>query len=94
MVTHSAQVVFSLTDVLYVSERWRNRRRVHVNECLRGSDIKLLVRSDYLPQEFMCAITITVCIPLSADAAAVDNIQTQHPNAFRIISEYFKSGQI
>lgn len=102
MVTHSAQVVFNLTDVLYVSERWCYRRHVHVNECLCGSDIKLLVRPDYLPQEFMCAITITVCIPLSADAAAacdilsstVANIQTRHPNAFRIIPGYFKSGQI
>lgn len=102
MITLSAQVVFSLGNVLYVSERWCNRGHVHMNECLCGSDIKLLVRPHYLPQEFMCAITIAVCITLSADAAAacdilsstVANIQTQHRNAFRIISGDFKSCQI
>lgn len=81
MVTLSAQAVFSLTNMLYVSERWCNRGHVHVNEYLCGSDIKL---------------------PLSADAAAardilsstVANIQTQHRNAFRIISGDFKSSQI
>ena len=82
---------------LYVSERWCNPGHVQVKECLCSPDIELLtvgMQPYYLPQEFTSAIIISVYALPSADAAvacdiihsAVAQVQTQHPNAFIVIT--------
>ena len=80
-----------------MSERWCNPGHVHMKEHLSSLDIELLtvgMRPYYLPREFTSAIIISVYVPPSADAAvacvvihsAVAQIQTQHPDAFIVIT--------
>ena len=77
-----------------------NPGHVHVKERLFSSDTELLsagMRHYYLPRKFTSAIIISLYIPPSADAAvacdvshpAVDQIQTQHSNAFIVITGDF-----
>lgn len=85
---------------LYVSERWCNPGHVNVKEQICSPDIELLavgMRPYYLPREFTSAILIAVYIPPSADAAVacevisstVAKLQTQHPDAFMVITGDF-----
>ncbi|KAK0135139.1 putative RNA-directed DNA polymerase from transposon X-element [Merluccius polli] len=85
---------------VYVSERWCNPGHVQVKESLCTPDIELLavgLRPYYLPREFTCAIVITVYIPPSADAmaaceaisSAAAKLQTEHPDAFMVITGDF-----
>ena len=85
---------------LYVSERWCDSGHVHVKERLCTLDIELLtvgMRPYYLPWKFTSAIIISEYVPPSADAAVacgiihstVAQIQTQHPNAFIVITGDF-----
>ncbi|KAI3359074.1 hypothetical protein L3Q82_002565 [Scortum barcoo] len=90
---------------LYVSERWCSPGHVNVKERLCTPDIELLavgMRPYYLPREFMSTIVIAVYIPPSADAAVACEVissttaklQTDHPDAFMVITGDFNHGSL
>ena len=86
--------------IMYVNNRWCNPGHISTKTVSCCRDLELLAVSlqpYYLPREFSHVITVCVYIPPSADAAtARENIhsvtarlQTQHPEAFMIISGEF-----
>ncbi|KAI4889039.1 hypothetical protein NFI96_012907, partial [Prochilodus magdalenae] len=85
---------------LFINTRWCNPGHVNVKEVFCCQDIELLVVSlgpYYMPQELSHAIVICVYIPPRADMQAACDIihstvaalQTQHPDAFYVISGDF-----
>lgn len=85
---------------MYVNNRWCNPGHISVKTVLCCRDLELLAVSlwpYYLQRELSHVITICVYIPLRADAATAckrihsitARLQTQHPEAFMIISGDF-----
>ena len=85
---------------LFINNRWCNPGHVTVKETVCSRDIELLavgLRPYYLPRELPHVIAVCVYIPPSADAATacdvihstIAGLQTQHPDAFYLISGDF-----
>uniref|UniRef100_A0A665T724 Reverse transcriptase domain-containing protein n=1 Tax=Echeneis naucrates TaxID=173247 RepID=A0A665T724_ECHNA len=86
--------------IIYINHRWCSPGHVTVKEVLCCPDLELLavsLRPYYIPREFSHVIALCVYIPPSADAAVAcekihtvtARLQTQHPEAFIIISGDF-----
>ncbi|KAI3363082.1 hypothetical protein L3Q82_011534 [Scortum barcoo] len=85
---------------MYVNNRWCNPGHISVKTVSCCPDLELLavsLRPYYLPREFSHVISVCVYIPPRADAATAcekihsvtARLQTQHPEAFMIISGDF-----
>ncbi|XP_048842540.1 uncharacterized protein LOC125715253 [Brienomyrus brachyistius] len=86
--------------IVYINNRWCNPGHVSVKASLCCPDLELLVvsmRPYYLPRELSHVICVCVYIPPRADAATAcekihivtARLQTQHPEAFIIITGDF-----
>ncbi|KAI4873032.1 hypothetical protein NFI96_008739 [Prochilodus magdalenae] len=85
---------------LFINTRWCNPGHVNVKEVICCRDIELLavsLRPYYMPRELSHAIVVCVYIPPRAEVQAacdvihstVAALQTQHPDAFYVISGDF-----
>ncbi|KAI3373391.1 hypothetical protein L3Q82_021937 [Scortum barcoo] len=90
---------------LFVNDKWCNPGHIHVKEQRYTRDIELLAVSIwpyYLPREFSHVITITTYIRPSANADAacellhsvVAQLQTEHPQAFVLITGDFNHASL
>ena len=86
--------------IMYVNNRWCNPGHISIKTVSCCRDVELLavsLRPYYLPRDFSHVITVCVYIPPRADAATAcekihsvtARLQTQHPEAFMIISGDF-----